>query len=58
MLTRQRPPLVDVDLAPFTSTQIDDVYVAMETEGTNGSWNQVDNAAHTASDGAFLDAND
>ena len=47
-----------VDLAPFTSTQIDDVYVAMETEGTNGSWNQVDNAAHTASDGAFLDAND
>ena len=47
-----------VDLAPFTSTQIDDVYVAMETEGTNGSWNQVDNTAHTASDGAFLDAND
>ena len=47
-----------VDLAPFTSTQIDDVYVAMETEGTNGSWNQVDNSAHTASDGAFLDAND
>ena len=30
----------------------------METEGANGSWNQVDNTAHTASDGAFLDAND
>jgi hypothetical protein len=30
-----------VDLAPYSSTQLDSVWVFMQTQGTNGSWNDV-----------------